>query len=306
MTTVVFSPIGNQQFFDNDGNPLNGGKLYFYTGGSFTIQRNTWSDNPGTVVNSNPIVLNSAGRSPVDVFLGVTGSYNIVLTNSAGTTIQSWENVTSGGGAGLYSAEFEIETFTANAGQTLFTLGNAYVQGSNDLSVYVNGLRLIEGVDYNETSNTSFTLTAPSLSLGDYVYTAIQAPTDLLNTNYQSYTPTFTASGTAPSLGSGTIAGNSWSLGQLVNYQINFTANATTFGTGTLRFGIPSTANVSQVSGQFVANISGNIYTGASLVSSSANYVTLTRDGSGAVTGTSPATFGTGDTIQISGTYFKS
>jgi len=52
------------------------------------------------------------------------------------------------------------ETFTAAAGQQLFPLtAFAYIPGTNSLLVYKNGILLINGVDYNDTSNTSFTLT---------------------------------------------------------------------------------------------------------------------------------------------------
>ena len=53
------------------------------------------------------------------------------------------------------------EAFTATVGQQIFNLtAFAYVPGTNSLLVYKNGLLLVPGVDYSDTDNTSFTLTA--------------------------------------------------------------------------------------------------------------------------------------------------
>lgn len=54
------------------------------------------------------------------------------------------------------------------AGQTLFNLAFAYVTGVNALAVYVNGLRMVPGIDYVETSSMSFTMLYP-LALNDRV-----------------------------------------------------------------------------------------------------------------------------------------
>ena len=63
MTTVFLSPVGGvaAQFFDNNGNPLTGGKLYSYAAGTTTPQT-TYTTNVGTVARTNPIILDSAGR----------------------------------------------------------------------------------------------------------------------------------------------------------------------------------------------------------------------------------------------------
>lgn len=73
-----------EQFFDNAGDPLSGGKLGFYEAGAAIADINkktTYSDILETVANVNPIVLDSAGRSPVDIFF--SGTAKIQLTDSA-------------------------------------------------------------------------------------------------------------------------------------------------------------------------------------------------------------------------------
>ena len=50
-----------RQFFTDSGTPLSGGLLYTYAAGTTTPQT-TYTSGTGVTPNSNPIVLNSAGR----------------------------------------------------------------------------------------------------------------------------------------------------------------------------------------------------------------------------------------------------
>jgi hypothetical protein len=65
MATVNFSPFAGAgaQFFDNNGVMLSGGLLYTYAAGTTTPQA-TYTSISGDVANTNPIVLNSSGRTP--------------------------------------------------------------------------------------------------------------------------------------------------------------------------------------------------------------------------------------------------
>jgi microcystin-dependent protein len=90
---VNLSPIGNgQQFFDNNGVPLNGGLLYTYQAGSSTPLA-TYTDISGGIANSNPIVLNSAGRLADEIWLTYGFNYKFVLKNSTGSTIGTYDNI---------------------------------------------------------------------------------------------------------------------------------------------------------------------------------------------------------------------
>jgi hypothetical protein len=90
---VNLSPIGNsQQFFDNNGVPLNGGLLYTYQAGSSTPLA-TYTDINGTTANTNPIVLNASGRLANEVWLTYGFNYKFVLQNSAGSTIGTYDNI---------------------------------------------------------------------------------------------------------------------------------------------------------------------------------------------------------------------
>jgi hypothetical protein len=90
---VNLSPIGNgQQFFDNTGLPLNGGLIYTYQAGS-TTPLATYTDINGTIANSNPIVLDSSGRPPSEVWLTYGFNYKFVVQTSAAVTLGTYDNI---------------------------------------------------------------------------------------------------------------------------------------------------------------------------------------------------------------------
>ena len=93
MASVLLSPVGNgQQFFDNNGLPLAGGLLYTYQAGSST-PLTTYTTVNGTIPNSNPIILDSSGRTPQEVWMQTGYSYKFVLQTSAGVTLQTLDNL---------------------------------------------------------------------------------------------------------------------------------------------------------------------------------------------------------------------
>ena len=93
MASVLLSPVGNgQQFFDNNGVPLNGGLIYQYQAGSSTLLT-TYTTNNGTVANPNPIVLDSSGRTPNEIWMQTGYSYKFIIQTSTGTTLQTLDNL---------------------------------------------------------------------------------------------------------------------------------------------------------------------------------------------------------------------
>lgn len=93
MASVLLSPVGNgYQFFDNDGVPLSGGLLYQYQAGSSTPLA-TYTTNAGTIPNGNPIILDSSGRCPNEIWMQTGYSYKFVLQTSTGTNIQTLDNL---------------------------------------------------------------------------------------------------------------------------------------------------------------------------------------------------------------------
>jgi hypothetical protein len=80
------------QFFDNNGVPLSGGLLYTYAAGT-TTPAATYTSSSGGTANSNPIVLDSAGRPPSEIWLTTGSSYKFVLQTSLAVQIGSWDNI---------------------------------------------------------------------------------------------------------------------------------------------------------------------------------------------------------------------
>lgn len=83
------APLIRQRFFDANGEPLSGGKLWSYVAGTTTpIQ--TYTDRSGTSFNTNPIILDSEGYC--DVWLG-PGYFKFVLMDANDVTIWTKDNV---------------------------------------------------------------------------------------------------------------------------------------------------------------------------------------------------------------------
>lgn len=81
------------QFFNNDGVVLAGGKIYSYAAGTTTPQT-TYTSATGLVANSNPIVLDAAGRTPQEIWLTSGLSYKFVLKDASDVLIGIYDNIT--------------------------------------------------------------------------------------------------------------------------------------------------------------------------------------------------------------------
>lgn len=78
------SPAPKLQFFGTDGLPLVGGKLYTYQAGT-TTPIATYTDNTQANLNTNPVILDSAGQA--NVWLADTTTYKYVLKTAADVTL---------------------------------------------------------------------------------------------------------------------------------------------------------------------------------------------------------------------------
>lgn len=121
MPTVYLAPTygAGWQGLDASGNPLNAGKLYTYQANS-TTPLATYTTSVGSVQNANPIVLNSDGRPPSEIWFIANNSYKLVLTDAAGNTIETRDNLPG------------INDFSAIQNGSIFLLGN--VAGTNTIT----------------------------------------------------------------------------------------------------------------------------------------------------------------------------
>lgn len=76
--TVAIAPYPIAHFHANDGTLLSGGKLFTYSGGT-TSKLATYTDSTGGTPNTNPIILNSRGETPHEVWLTASTNYDFVL-----------------------------------------------------------------------------------------------------------------------------------------------------------------------------------------------------------------------------------
>ena len=91
---ATIAPVFKFQFLDGNGNPLTAGKLYTYFNGT-TVPRTTYTTAAETTPNTNPIILDSAGRA--DIFLTAGVAYKFVLANAGNVTQYTVDNITSAG-----------------------------------------------------------------------------------------------------------------------------------------------------------------------------------------------------------------
>lgn len=126
MATIL--PLAETQFTDALGAPLAGGSVYFYMPNTTTL-KDTYQDANQTIANSNPVILDSAGRA---IIFG-SGAYRQVVYDALGNLI--WDQNTSEsvvgqasfGGTSTGSANAQIVsagTFSGADGSTInFTAG---------------------------------------------------------------------------------------------------------------------------------------------------------------------------------------
>lgn len=155
MVQRFFSP--DQQFADSAGLPYAGGTLSFYATGTSTPLA-TYSDSSLAIANTNPIVLDSAGRAG-SVFLQNL-PYKVVLADVNNVQIWTEDPVWSSD----YSAFAQFQPFAGNPNG--FVAGTAGTQGalpgSSSVWDYVNDILYVA----TTTGNAATT-----------VWTAVNTPT---------------------------------------------------------------------------------------------------------------------------------
>lgn len=117
-------------------------------------------DRTGATNNTMQVDLDMGLRNINNVRTAELDHQAIPFRQAANLIVASGDTVTS-------TAERDV--FISNAGQTEFTLSNIqYIQGTNSLIVFINGVYQIAGTDYTETTTTSITFNS-ALQAGDIV-----------------------------------------------------------------------------------------------------------------------------------------
>lgn len=193
------------QFFDADGNPLAGGKIYTYSAGTTTLKP-TYTDSTGLIKLTNPIILDAAGRAVV----WGQGSYRIDVYGSADNLIRSIDNITTF--ATLESSNDPyFETFSGTGSQTVFTTSMPLGNDSKSLQVFVNTpvQSYVDNGDFATdtawTKGAGWTIAAGVATATGAISTAISQPSPKTITAGRAYRVTYTitrsAGGLIPSIG---------------------------------------------------------------------------------------------------------
>jgi hypothetical protein len=126
------------QFFDANGNPLVGGKLFTYAAGTTTPQA-TFTDYNGGTANTNPVILNSRGEAAV--WCG-DNRYFMVLKDADNVEIWTSDNVNGPNGPTL-------AVLAASNGATLI----GYTPADTGVATTVNArLQQIDGTSSTATA----------------------------------------------------------------------------------------------------------------------------------------------------------
>jgi hypothetical protein len=171
--TGTLMPVPQQVFLDASGNPLNGGLVYTYIAGT-TTPLSTYSDLALSVPNTNPIVLNSAGRNAAGGIYLSAANYKIIVKTSAGATIYTQDNV------GATPPTVAVSSFNDLCNVRLTLTSGAPVTASDVTAatvVYVSPYRGNRCATYDGSAWNITTFTELSISLG----------ADAANTNYDVF-----------------------------------------------------------------------------------------------------------------------
>lgn len=177
--SATLLPNGKQQFIDINGKPLVGGTVGMYVPATL-IFKSTWQDNGESILNTNPVVLDSRGQA----LIYGSGTYRQILKDALGNTI--WDELTGGLGTG---------------GSQLFFLSSYSTLAQADAAAAaVSGTVVI---DVNTTLTASIALAAPTYLFANGIIT-------LGNFNLTFSKQNFIASGSSQlfaTTGSGVVLG---------------------------------------------------------------------------------------------------
>lgn len=88
---ATLAPLIKQRFYDANGNPLAGGKVFTYEAGTST-PLNTFTDQSAGTPNTNPVILDSSGEA--DIWITGNVGYKFVVATSTDIVLYTIDDIT--------------------------------------------------------------------------------------------------------------------------------------------------------------------------------------------------------------------
>lgn len=120
------------QAFDDNGDPLSGGKVFTFSAGTNTPKA-TFTTAAGDVENTNPVILDAAGRA--NIF--IQGSYKYEIRDSLDNVIDVVDNVTSFNTVAAGENAF-FQSFSGDGSTVSFTLSTDLGTDENTIQVFID------------------------------------------------------------------------------------------------------------------------------------------------------------------------
>lgn len=179
MTANIATPP-KLQFFDANGEPLVGGKLYSYAAGT-TTPLATYTDSTGSTPNTNPVILDSRGEA--NVWFSAT-QYKLVLKSATDVEIWTVDNLN---GPDLATKAAVLSTLAASDGSSLI----GYIASPTSAVATTVQHKLRERISVFDFMTSAQIADVQNETLTLDTYGAIQAALDYVAANgtYQLFVP---------------------------------------------------------------------------------------------------------------------
>jgi len=165
MGDLVVIPLLKFFFVDGNGDPAAGAKLYSYVNGT-TTPKATYTDGTKGTPNTNPVILDSAGRA--DVWIDpADGLYRFVLISSDDVPIFDVDDIYAAPGLNNTAIQSQLNSLGRQIGEPFALFDNITGVSAPDNSGTIKFIKLTAGLTgagaYNEglLTNESVTGTAP-------------------------------------------------------------------------------------------------------------------------------------------------
>lgn len=157
---VKLAPPPRQQYENANGIPYVGGKLFTYAAGS-TTKQTTYTDSAGGTANTNPIILDSAGRTPFGMWLTEGLKYKFVLAPSTDTDPPTSPIFTEDGIAGVNDTATTTSQWIASGATPTYISATQFTLVGDKTADFHVGRRVkftvTAGTVYGRISVTAYT-----------------------------------------------------------------------------------------------------------------------------------------------------